>query len=293
MEILIGLLVVGAVLVLSSIFTVQQQTVVLIERFGRFFRIAGSGLQYKIPFIDRVAGKVTLRLTQLNVNIETKTQDNVFVHLTVSVQYKILPEKVYEAFYTLDDANEQIRAYVFDVVRAEIPNIKLDDVFSRKDSIADAVQSELKDVMGAFGYDILKALITDINPDAKVKAAMNEINEAQRLRYAAMERGEAEKILKIKHAEAEAESKILQGQGLAGQRKAILEGMQESLNRFQTEIPNASMQDVMHLIVLSQYFDTLKELGAHGKSNTVFLPHAPSHSFFEELRTTLLSTQKD
>lgn len=257
-------------------FTVGQQFVYIVERFGKFIRVAQGGLNIKWPFIEKIAGKLSLRLLQLDVVVETKTFDDVFVRIVVSVQYKVLPNRVYEAFYTLDNPDAQIEAFVFDVVRAKVPKIKLDDVFSRKDEIADSVKGELYDVMNEFGYSIVKALITDINPDERVKTAMNEINEAQRLRIAAMERGEAEKILKVKQAEAEAESKILQGKGVAGQRRAIVEGLKDSFEEFHRNIPNVNTQDVMTLLLLSQYFDTLKDIGHNSKTNTIFLPHSPT-----------------
>lgn len=280
-----------ALLLFHGILIVHQQSVALIERLGRFVRIAGPGISFRIPFIERVSGVISLRLSQMDVAVETKSKDNVFVHVMISVQYRILAEKVYEAFYTFEDAESQIRAYVFDVIRARIPHIHLDDVFSRKDDIAMAVESELRGVMQDFGYDIMKALVTDIHPDEKVKSAMNEINEAQRLRCAALERAEAEKILKIKQAEADSESKILQGQGLAGQRKAIAAGMKEALELFQSDLPGTNTQDIMHLMILSQYFDTLKELGNSGKTNTIFLPHSPEglHQFQDQLRNAMLA----
>lgn len=275
--IVISILGVGVFLLLSIIlFTVQQQSAVIIERFGKFKRIAKPGLHGRIPVIDMRAGIVSLRLNQLDVDVETKTQDDVFVKVTASIQYRVLPEKIYDAFYTLNDPESQIQAFVFDVIRSRVPKIKLDDVFAKKDDIADSVREELKEVMNEFGYDILKTLVTDIVPDSRVKAAMNEINESQRLRIAAMERGEAEKILKVKQAEAEAESKILQGQGMAGQRKAIIEGLKESLSDFQDQIPDSKTQDIMGLILMAQYFDTLKDMGASGKTNTIFIPHSPS-----------------
>jgi len=273
---LIFLIVLGVIILPALFFTVQQQSSVIIERFGKFKRIAGPGLHTRVPFIDVKAGTVSLRLTQLDVEVETKTQDDVFVKVTASVQYRVLPEKIYDAFYTLNDPEQQIQAFVFDVIRSRVPKIKLDDVFAKKDDIADSVREELKEVMNEFGYDIIKTLVTDIMPDSKVKAAMNEINESQRLRIAAMERGEAEKILKVKQAEAEAESKVLQGQGMAGQRKAIIEGLKESLTDFQDQIPDSKTQDIMSLILMAQYFDTLKEMGLSGKMNTIFIPHSPS-----------------
>lgn len=294
---LIGFVVVGVIaliVVFSSLFTVEQQSTAVIERFGRFLRTAQAGLNIKIPFVDQIQGRMTLRVRQLDVAVETKTLDNVFVDIVASVQYRVLPNKVYEAFYILDNADAQIQAFVFDVIRARVPLINLDDVFSKKDDIANSVREELQEVMNDFGYDIIKALVTDINPDNRVKTAMNEINEAQRLRVAAMERGEAEKILKVKQAEAESESKILQGKGVAGQRRAIMEGLKESLGEFQKQIGDTSPRDAMTLIMMAQYFDTLKDLGLHSQQNTILIPHSPSamNDFFDQMRNAIITGQK-
>lgn len=272
----IGIVVIFAVLLLlSCFFIVNQQTAAVVQRLGKFLYVAKPGLNVKVPMIDAVAGRVNLRVQQLNVKVETKTEDNVFVHVIVAVQYMVLPEKVYDAFYRLTDADTQIRAFVFDVVRARVPRIKLDDVFEKKDEVADAVKSELSHVMDDFGYGIVKALVTDIDPDPKVKEAMNEINAAQRLRVAATEKGEAERILKVKAAEAEAQSKALQGKGIADQRRAIIHGLRESVDDFQKSVPGATAQDVMNLVLMTQYFDTLKELGHGSHTNTILLPHSP------------------
>jgi len=262
-------------LILSGLFTVRQQTSAIVERFGRFKRIAPAGLNIKIPFIDRIAGRLSLRIQQLDVEIETKTQDNVFVVVVVSVQYYVLPTKVVDAFYKLADAQGQITSFVFDTVRARVPSIILDDLFEKKDDIAMAVKSELDSVMDEFGHGIVKALVTDINPDAKVKASMNEINAAQRLREAAIQQAEADKIRVVKAAEGEAESKALQGQGIANQRKAIIDGLKESVENFSSSINGTNAQDVMNLVLMTQYFDTLKEIGLSGKSNTILIPHSP------------------
>ena len=285
------LLTLGFALVFGMFFTVEQQSSYVIERFGKFMRLCDPGLNFKIPLIDQISGKVSLRIMQLNVEIETKTLDDVFVKIVTAVQYRILPQKIYEAFYTLDNAESQIQSFVFDVVRARVPKIKLDDVFSKKDEIANVVKEELKEVMNEFGYDIVKALVTDINPDAKVKVAMNEINEAQRLRIAAMERGEAEKILKVKQAEAEAESKILQGKGVSGQRKAIIDGLKESLSHFQESVRGSETIDVMTLILMVQYFDTLKDMGMHGKMSTILIPHSPSalQDLYQQIRNAVIT----
>lgn len=268
------LLVVAAVLK-GTLFVVHQQSVSVVERFGKFSRIARPGLNLKIPFMERVAGRANLRVQQLDVSVETKTLDNVFVRVVVSVQFYVIPDAVFNAFYRLSDAATQIRSFVFDVVRARVPNIAIDDVFQRKDDIAEAVKAELSEVMGGFGYGIVKALVTDIDPDAHVKAAMNEINAAQRMRVAAQERGEAEKILRVKAAEADAQAKALAGKGIAEQRRAIVEGLRESVDEFQRTVPGTSAQDVMNLVLMTQYFDTLKEIGATSPTNTILIPHSP------------------
>lgn len=268
-----GLVVIG--LLFASFFTVEEKSAALVERFGKFARIARAGLNLKIPLIDRVAGEISLKVRQLDVAIETKTLDNVFVKAKVTVQYTVLPEKVYDAYYKLEDEEKQIEAYVFDVVRAEVPKLKLDDVFAKKDEIGNAVKRELQEVMDDFGFSIVKALVTDIDPDEKVKLAMNEINAAQRLRIAAEEKGEADRILKVKAAEAEAQSKKLQGQGIADQRKAIIDGLKESIDHLREATGDANADSVLPLILLTQYFDTLKELGLHASNNTIMLPHGP------------------
>ena len=291
MTLLPACLVVLVFFIFISFFTVEQQLAYIIERFGKFNRIAEPGLNFKIPLIENIRGKVNLRLTQLDVVVETKTLDDVFIHITTSVQYRIIPTKVYQAYYTLDDAQNQIQAFIFDVVRARVPKIKLDDVFSKKDEIANAVREELHEVMSEFGYDIIKALVTDINPDQRVKTAMNEINEAQRLRVAATERGEAEKIIKVKAAEADAQSHILQGEGIAGQRKAIIEGLRDSLTDFQKDVRDVDTRDVMSLILIAQYFDTLKEMGKNGNMNSIMIPHSPSSlgDLQQQIREAIIS----
>ena len=254
---------------------VNQQTVAIIEQFGKFTRVAKPGLNLKIPLIEMVADTMSLRIQQLNVKAETKTEDNVFVQIHVAVQYQVLADRVYEAYYQLADAETQIRSFVFDVVRARVPRIKLDDVFEKKDDIANSVQEELSQVMSEFGYRIVKALVTDVEPDPKVKEAMNEINAAQRMRMAASERGEADRILRVKSAEAEAQSKALQGKGIADQRKAIVDGLRDSVDDFQKSVPGTSAQDVMNLVLITQYFDTLKDIGASSTTNTILIPHSP------------------
>lgn len=285
-----------AVLVLLTIifvtfFTVNQQTVAIIERFGKFNRSATAGLNFKIPFIEWLKGTLSLRIQQLDVIIETKTKDNVFVKVTVSVQYHVVADKIFDAFYKLTDPERQIESFVFDVIRAEVPKTTLDDVFEKKDSIAVAVQNELAGLMSDFGYGILKALVTNIDPDEKVKSAMNEINEQQRLRMAAQEKGEAEKVIRVKNAEAEAESMKLQGEGVANQRKAIINGLKSSIEEFQSSVKGVGANEVMSLVMMVQYYDTLKEIGAHNKSSTILLPHSPSglNDLSAQLRDSILT----
>lgn len=281
-------------LLLGGLFIVRQQTSAIVERFGRFKRIAPAGLNIKIPLIDRISGRLSLRIQQLDVRIETKTKDNVFVVCVVSVQYHVLPDKAVDAFYKLQNPREQITSYVFDTVRARVPAISLDDVFEKKDDIAQAVKTELDAVMDDFGYGIIKALVTDIDPDAKVKESMNEINAAQRLRVAAVEQAEADKIRVVKAAEGEAESKALQGKGIADQRKAIIDGLKESVENFQSSVGGTSAQDVMNLVLMTQYFDTLKDIGLSSKSNTIMIPHSPGGmgDISEQMRNAVITANE-
>lgn len=278
----------------AAFFTVEQRTVVIVQRLGRFLREAGPGLHVKLPFIDRVVGRINLRVQQLDVKIETKTEDNVFVHMVVAVQYYVLPEKVYDAFYKLDDATRQITSFVFDVVRARVPKIKLDDVFEKKDEIADIVKSELAQVMDGFGYGILKALVTDIEPDARVKESMNEINAAQRMRVAATEKGEADRILKVKAAEGDAQSKALQGRGIADQRQAIVSGLRDSVDEFRKSVTGTTPKDVMNLVLMTQYFDMLKEIGSSSQTTAVLIPHSPGSlaSISEQMRNAMIEADQ-
>ena len=284
----VGLVV--AAMVSTTFFTVQQRTTVIVQRLGKFLREAGPGLHVKIPFIDAIIGRINLRVQQLDVKIETKTEDNVFVQIVVAVQYYVLPEKVYDAFYKLDDATRQITSFVFDVVRARVPKIKLDDLFEKKDEIADIVKSELAQVMDGFGYGILKALVTDIEPDARVKESMNEINAAQRMRVAATEKGEADRILKVKAAEGDAQSKALQGRGIADQRQAIVAGLRDSVDEFRKSVPGTTAKDVMNLVLMTQYFDMLKEIGASSRTNAILIPHSPGNlaSLSEQMRNAMI-----
>jgi regulator of protease activity HflC (stomatin/prohibitin superfamily) len=264
------------VTVLSSFFTVETACAVIVTRFGKFLRVAEAGLNWKMPYIDSVAGRLSLRVSQISLTMETKTKDNVFVTIPISVQNKVRGEKVYDAFYRLTDPAAQIKSYVEQVILGHVPGMTLDEVFANQSSIALAVKKELDADMAGFGYEIVNVLVTDIVPDAKVKSAMNDINAAQREQVAAAARGEAEKILVVKRAEAEAESKALQGQGIANQRKAIVEGLQASIEQFQKAVEGSTSKDVMQLVMVTQYFDTLKSIGESDRTNTLFLTHSPS-----------------
>lgn len=260
-------------LVLMFVFIVKQQTAAVIERFGKYQSIRNSGIQLKIPVVDRIAGRINLRIQQLDVLVETKTKDDVFVKLKISVQYQVIKDKVYEAFYKLESPHDQITSYVFDVVRAEVPKMKLDDVFERKDDIAVAVKRELNEAMINYGYDIIKTLVTDIDPDIQVKAAMNRINAAEREKVAAEYEAEAERIKIVAKARAEAESKRLQGQGIADQRREIARGLEESVDVLNNVGINS--QEASALIVVTQHYDTLQSIGEETNTNLILLPNSP------------------
>lgn len=258
---------------ISGVFVVKQQTSAVIERFGKFIAIRRPGIHFRVPLIDKISGRVSLRILQLDVIVETKTKDDVFVKLKVSVQYKILQDKIYDAFYKLDFPQDQITSYVFDVVRAVVPKMRLDDVFEKKDEIANAVKGELNDAMINYGYDIIKALVTDIDPDAEVKTAMNKINAAERQKVAAQYEGDAQRILIVEKAKAEAESKRLQGQGIADQRREIARGLEESVDVLNNVGINS--QEASALIVVTQHYDTLQSIGEQTNSNLILLPNSP------------------
>jgi len=268
--------IVALYVIFGSFFTVSTAQVAVITRFGKFLRVAQPGLNFKSPFFDTVAGYVSLRVNQISLTMETKTKDNVFVTIPISVQNRVRPENVYDAFYKLTSPELQIKSYVEQVILGHVPGMTLDEVFASQSSIAAAVKKELDADMAGFGYEIVNVLVTDIVPDMKVKSAMNDINAAQREQVAANARGEAEKILVVKKAEAEAESKALQGQGIANQRKAIIEGLQVSIEQFQKVVEGASAREVMQLVMVTQYFDTLKSIGENDRTNTLFLAHSPA-----------------
>ena len=261
------------VLLFGIFFIVKQQSAAIVERFGRFVGVRQSGLQLKIPIIDRVAGRVSLRIQQLDVVVETKTKDDVFVKIKVSVQYKVIKDKVYEAFYKLDFPQDQITSYVFDVVRAEVPKMILDDVFEKKDDVAIAVKAELNDAMVNYGFDIIKTLVTDIDPDAQVKDSMNRINASEREKVAAQFEGDAQRILIVERAKAEAESKRLQGQGIADQRREIARGLEDSVKVLNGV--NINSQEASALIVVTQHYDTLQSVGSTSNSNLILMPNSP------------------
>jgi len=280
------------ILVVSGLFTVKQQTIAVIERFGKFQSTRNPGLQLKIPLIDKVSGRVSLRVQQLDVIVETKTQDDVFVHLKISVQFLIRQGHVYDAFYKLQNPHEQITAFIFDVVRAEVPKMILDDVFEKKEEIALAIQRDLKQAMLEYGYDIIKALVTDIDPDEKVKIAMNRINAADREKIAAQHEGDAQRILIVERAKAEAESKRLQGKGIADQRREIARGLEESVDVLNNAGINS--QEASALIVITQHYDTLQSIGSDTKSNLILLPNNPNaaSSMLNDMVTSLVAANK-
>ena len=265
---------VALIALVSTFFTVDQQTAAVVERFGKFVSVRRPGLNLKIPFIDSVVGRPNLQVRELDVDVETKTKDNVFVNLKVSVQYQVIESKVWDAFYKLFDPQSQITSYVFDIVRAEVPKLSLDDVFEKKDDIASAVKAELNDVMDDFGYDIIKSLVTDIDPNKEVKSSMNRINAAEREKVAAQFEADAERIKIVEVAKAEAQSKKLQGEGIANQRRAIAKGLEDSVETLKNAGINP--QEASALIVVTQHYDTLDSVGENSNSNLILLPNSPS-----------------
>jgi regulator of protease activity HflC (stomatin/prohibitin superfamily) len=268
------------IFVAKTLLTIRTATAGIVERFGKFNRILRPGLHVLMPFAEQ-AFIVDLQVKQAQFSVETKTRDNVFVQIPVSVQYQVLDDKIYESFYKLSNPQKQIESFVFNSILGHVPKLTLDETFEQQSGISVAVKVELDQIMSGFGFNILTALVTDIIPDVKVKAAMNDINAAQRSQVAAQARGEADKILKVKQAEAEAESKALQGKGIAAERQAIIDGLSASIEHFQQGVPGATSEDVMALVLLTQYFDTLRDIGTRGGTNTIFLPNNPgaAHDF--------------
>ncbi|OIQ37428.1 MAG: SPFH domain-containing protein [Bacteroidetes bacterium MedPE-SWsnd-G1] len=280
------------IIIITGLFIVKQQTSVIVERFGKFQSIRQAGLNIKIPLVDKIAGRISLKIQQLDVIVETKTQDDVFVHLKISVQFQIQRDHVYDAFYKLQNPHEQITAFIFDVVRAEVPKMILDDVFEKKDEIAQAIQRDLREAMLNYGYDIVKALVTDIDPDENVKIAMNRINAAEREKIAAQHEGDAERILIVERAKAEAESKRLQGRGIADQRREIARGLEESVDVLNSAGINS--QEASALIVITQHYDTLQSIGSDTNSNLILLPNNPNaaSSMLNDMVTSLVAANK-
>jgi regulator of protease activity HflC (stomatin/prohibitin superfamily) len=272
------------VIIAKTYYTVRTATAGVVERFGKFDRITRPGLHFLFPFAERVYF-VDLMVKQAQFQVETKTKDNVFVQIPVSVQYQILDDRIVDAFYKLSSPQKQIESFVFNSILGHVPKLTLDETFEQQAGISIAVKTELDATMSNFGFNILNALVTDLIPDPKVKDAMNDINAAQRAQVAAQARGEAEKILKVKQAEAEAESKALQGKGIAAERQAIIEGLRSSIENFREAVPGATAEDVMALVLLTQYFDTLKEIGTKPGSTTLFLPNNPgaANDFMQQI----------
>jgi regulator of protease activity HflC (stomatin/prohibitin superfamily) len=278
-------------LVFGSFFTVETAQVAIVQRLGKFARVAGPGLNWKTPFIEAVVRRMSMKVQQFDVKVETKTQDNVFVQIPVSIQYKVIPESVEAAFYKLTDPVKQIESMVYNVVLGHVPKMKLDDTFLNQAAIANDLRDSLDGSMKEYGYSIVKVLISDIVPDQKVKAAMNDINAAQREREATVSRAETNKLLLVKQAEAEAESKRLQGEGIANQRKAIISGLKDSVEDFAKTVPGSTPQDVMQLVLMTQYFDTLKDIAANDRTNTVLIPHTPNTltDLFSQIRNAVIT----
>jgi regulator of protease activity HflC (stomatin/prohibitin superfamily) len=278
-------------ILLGSFFTVETAQVAIVQRLGKFARVAGPGLNWKTPYLESVVRRLSMKVQQFDVQVETKTQDNVFVQIPVSIQYKVIPEGVEAAFYKLSDPVKQIESMVYNVVLGHVPKMKLDDTFLNQADIASDLRDNLDASMKEYGYSIVKVLISDIVPDQKVKAAMNDINAAQREREATVSRAETNKMLLVKQAEAEAESKRLQGEGIANQRKAIIAGLKDSVEDFARTVPGSTPQDVMQLVLMTQYFDTLKEIAANDHSNAILIPHTPNTltDLFGQIRNALVT----
>jgi regulator of protease activity HflC (stomatin/prohibitin superfamily) len=290
--ILIVLVVILALsIALGSFFTVETAQVAIVQRLGKFARVAGPGLNWKTPYLETVVRRLSMKVQQFDVQVETKTQDNVFVQIPVSIQYKVIPEGVEAAFYKLSDPVKQIESMVYNVVLGHVPKMKLDDTFLNQADIASDLRDNLDASMKEYGYSIVKVLISDIVPDQKVKAAMNDINAAQREREATVSRAETNKMLLVKQAEAEAESKRLQGEGIANQRKAIITGLKDSVEDFAKTVPGSTPQDVMQLVLMTQYFDTLKEIAANDHSNTILIPHTPNTltDIYSQIRNAIIA----
>jgi regulator of protease activity HflC (stomatin/prohibitin superfamily) len=272
-------IIIALFLLKGTLYMVKQQTAVVIERLGKFHKVSRPGLQFKIPLIDSIAGDINLRVRELPVEVETKTKDDVFVKIIVSVQFFVVDsiDGIENSFYKLNNPEQQIQSYVFDSIRSEVPKMELDSVFAEKDKIAIAVKNELSETMQQFGFDFIKALVTDIDPDAKVKHAMNEINAAKRMKEAAKEEAAAAKIRVIAAAEADAESKRLAGEGIALQRIAIANGLKESVAEVKLAMEDhVTSQDVMNMLFMTQHYETVAKLSENNTS-TIFMPYSPDN----------------
>ena len=293
MGIIIFIVVVFALVLsaLSSIYVVRQQSVAIIERFGRYQKTSSSGMNFRLPFgIDKIAARVQLRLLQSEIIVETKTQDNVFVTMNVATQYRVNENNVTDAYYKLMRPEAQIKSYIEDALRSSVPKLTLDELFEKKDEIALEVQKQVAEEMSTYGYIIVKTLITKVEPDAEVKQSMNEINAAQRKRVAAQELAEADKIKIVTAAEAEAEKDRLHGVGIAEQRKAIVDGLADSIKELKGANVELTEEQIMSILLTNQYLDTLNNFADKQGNNTIFLPANPDG--VESIRTQILSALK-
>lgn len=276
--------------VASTLYVARQQTVVIIERFGKYQTTSGSGIHVRLPFgIDKIAARIQLRLLQSEIVVETKTKDNVFVTLNVATQYRVNEQNVTDAYYKLMRPEAQIKSYIEDALRSSVPKLTLDELFEKKDEIALEVQHQVAEEMSTYGYVIVKTLITKVEPDAEVKQSMNEINAAQRKRVAAQELANADKIKIVTAAEAEAEKDRLHGVGIAQQRKAIVDGLAESIQELKNANVGMTEEQIMSILLTNQYLDTLNTFAAKG-NQTLFLPNHPEG--IEDIRTQILSSLK-
>ena len=270
---------IAALILKGALYMVKQKNAVIIERLGKFNKVSKAGLHLKIPLIDSIAGNVNLRVRELPVEVETKTKDDVFVKIVVSVQFFVIDtvDGIRDSFYELNNPEQQIQSYVFDSIRSEVPLMELDDVFAQKEKIAIAIKNELSDTMKQFGFDFIKALVTDIDPDAKVKQSMNEINAAKRMKEAAREEAAAGKIRVVAAAEADSESKRLAGEGIAKQRIAIANGLKESVEEVKLAMEDhVTSQDVMNMLFMTQHYETISKLSENNTS-TIFMPYSPDN----------------
>ncbi|HEO6235449.1 TPA: SPFH domain-containing protein [Streptococcus agalactiae] len=285
-----GILVLVIVLLITSLYVVKQQTVAIIERFGKYQKTATSGIHIRVPLgIDKIAARVQLRLLQSEIIVETKTKDNVFVTLNIATQYRVNENNVTDAYYKLIKPEAQIKSYIEDALRSSVPKLTLDELFEKKDEIALEVQHQVAEEMSTYGYIIVKTLITKVEPDAEVKQSMNEINAAQRKRVAAQELANADKIKIVTAAEAEAEKDRLHGVGIAQQRKAIVDGLADSIQELKDANVTLTEEQIMSILLTNQYLDTLNTFAING-NQTIFLPNNPEG--VEDIRTQVLSALK-